>query len=101
MDYIEQNCTVNFQGRKFTANGAFIGSNHAFVYVKTKQDQTIDVTNWRGKKLGCGMIHKVWSRTYPYRGKVTFYQVSFEIDGVRYSGRYSPDNGELVRGVKT
>ena len=89
-NFAETNCTVNFQGREFTAGGAYIVGDHALVYIIKGQAK-----DWHGKKLGTVRVTSTW-RAYPPRSysrmwyTMTAVRVTM-LDGSVWYGRYSSD----------
>lgn len=100
MNLVETECTIELQGRKFSANGACVTPDYAAVYVKAagKDPGTpIVVSSWHGQQLGTGTVVSSWKRWTAY-GPCRWLSVRFWIDGVCYAGRFNSDNGQLVRG---
>jgi len=53
--YVEQDCTIEFQGRKFESGGAFVSPDYAIGYLKFDHEYlyaTGEVTTWHGEHLG-------------------------------------------------
>lgn len=104
--FIEQNCTVEFNGSKFTSGGAHIvdcpdGFRRGVVYAKPASEALQlspnkpcpgIVTDWHGNKITSAYFGPV------YRGNFCkMRSVSFTLDGIKYTGRYCPDWATAVR----
>lgn len=101
MQLLETNCDFTHDGRTFTANGATVTSEIACIYVsQVKGSANIRVTDWHGEVLGLGTITARW-RQYHNAGYYCMEAVKFKIDGITYSGRYSPDYGNFCRARRT
>ncbi len=103
---VESDCTIELQGKTFTAGGAVLapctdGKWRGCVYVQSPyknettgyRGETIQyVTTWHGDKIALARLGKV------YQGNFCRMQaVSFEWQGMRFTGRYCPDWSDLVR----
>lgn len=94
MEYLETDCTIEHEGRKFESGGAVVTGNAVFVYLKGNT-----VTDWHGKVLGnCRVLS--WWRTPRSAYSPRMYSVEFWIDGVRYVGRSGGD-GMMLRGKRS
>lgn len=85
----ETDCTIAFNGREFTAGGAWRTNASLGAYVAS--DDTI--TSWHGERLG-----RIITSTY-YRGnfcKMRAIRVRLT-DGSEWYGRYCPEWSELCR----
>lgn len=107
MNYVERDCTITSpSGREFTADGAFITTGVATVYLSSREtipeptnpycgrqvfrsrigadEFTGTLTTWHGEKVG---TYRVVSRyfTGPYRTPI--YAIVAMIDGTTYHGR--------------
>ncbi len=96
--FIEQNCTFEHAGREFSAGGAVVTDDIANVYVGSMDPFTklVPIKDWHGNLLGAGRITARWKQ-YHMAGPYTMAHVKFTIDGRHYTGRYSPDYGDLVK----
>jgi hypothetical protein len=94
----EDNCPFEYQGKTYSAQGAYVDPNVAMVYVKTNPEQplTVKITDWHGKHLGDGKVTSVWKQQN-IRTSYTMVAVKFQIGIWWFSGRYSPDYGELCK----
>jgi hypothetical protein len=80
--YVERNCTVEHDGRKFTAGGAVVTPDAVVAYLG--KDGIL--TDWHGRQLGTYRIVATW-RTPRSWVSSTMSQVQATVDGVRYTGR--------------
>lgn len=97
--HVEGSCDFKASnGQTYEARGAQISETKAFVYVGTIDPFTkkVAVKDWHGRKLGEGQITSRWKQ-YHMAGPYQMAHVKFTIDGRHYSGRYSPDYGDLVK----
>lgn len=99
--FIEQDCTVEHEGRHFTCGGAHLvdctdGFRRGVVYAKVHArslERTIGVvTDWHGAKLADCTFGPIYQGIF-----CRMRSVSFTLDGVRYTGRYCPDWADAVR----
>jgi hypothetical protein len=84
--YIEQDCTIEHNGRKFTSGGAVVTDEHVIAYVGKRQPNGIrDLTDWHGNAIGICFITSTW----PIRSFMssTMHQLQATIDGKAYTGR--------------
>lgn len=79
--FIETDCTIEHNGRKFTAAGAFVSDQYVVAYVG--KDWTL--TDWHGNKLGNCHVSSSW-RINSFRSD-RMYQIYATINGVQYTGR--------------
>lgn len=101
--FIEENCTITHEGQEFTSGGAWLcdcsdGYRRGVVYAKPiirvaeGHPAHGHVTDWHGNKIADAMFG------VPYRGNFCMMRsVAFELDGIKYTGRYAPDSSEAVR----
>jgi hypothetical protein len=91
MIYVEQNCAIEHQGRKFESGGAFYDGQRAVGYVGKRKDSdkhwsgAYHLTNWHGCSIGHCYLAKRW-RVRSYVGSY-MYQIYAWIEGVKYTGR--------------
>lgn len=94
-DYIERDCTVEHQGRKFTSGGAMVSGGRLRAYLG-KNDV---LTDWHGNRLGTWKATSSWKIP---RGWVSdrMYQVYARLDDGRvYQGR-SAGEGMIFHGKR-
>ena len=90
--FSEGDCTITLEGRNFTSGGAFLtpcsdGFMRGAVYAKPGI-----VTDWHGKEIAKARYGRIYQGNFCRMQSVTF-----ELDGLRYAGRFCPDWSELVR----
>lgn len=85
---IESDCTITFQGKHYTANGAMVTAQWIIAYMG-KEMQT--VTDWRGSVLGTARIKTSWKTPTSYVSE-RCYQVEATVNGITYTGRTSGAN---------
>jgi hypothetical protein len=98
--YIEKDCTVEFEGKKFTEGGAFVSPVYAIGYLKFDREYlyaTGKVTTWHGEYLGEAQIVARW-KVKSYMADEMM-QVICIINGVKYTGR-SFGNGMIWKGKR-
>ena len=93
--FIEENCTVEHNGKEYTAGGAWLtqctdGYYRGVVYSTWGKGSF--VTDWHGKKIASARYgHK-------FRGNFCWMQyVSFEYEGIMFKGFYCPDWNQSIR----
>jgi hypothetical protein len=79
--YIESDCTIEHEGRKFTSGGAVVTDKFITAYLG--KDGIL--TDWHGKEIGVYRILSSW----PIRSYISnrMYSVECFVYGVRYVGR--------------
>jgi len=79
--YVEQDCTIEHEGRKFTAGGAIVSEQFITAYLG--KDGVL--TDWHGKQIGTYRVLSSW----PIRSYLTdrMYSVECFVNGTRYVGR--------------
>lgn len=95
MEYVETDCTIEHEGRKFTSGGAFV--NPGFVVAYLGADGQL--TDWHGKAIGTYRITSTWRTPRSYVSS-TMHQVRAVVDGLTYTGR-SAGHGMIYRGKRT
>ena len=101
MEYIERKCTIEHEGREFSAGGAIVTPDHIFAYVGKKLTSGAgqrELTDWHGKILGTCYISSTWATPRSYVSS-TMHQAYATVDGVTYTGRCAGE-GMLFRGRK-
>ena len=90
--YIEQHCTIEHNGQKFTSGGAVVTDDYVVAYVgkcifedAPGWSKARDLTDWHGNKIGVCFITSTW----PIRSFMssTMHQIQATIDGKAYTGR--------------
>lgn len=79
--YIEQDCTIEHEGHKFTSGGAIVTNKFITAYL----GKGSILSDWHGKQIGTYTILSSW----PIHSYVTnrMYSVECFVNGVRYIGR--------------
>lgn len=90
--YVEQNCTIEHNGRTFTSGGAVVTPDYIVAYVGdfllsglTGQRDTRKLTDWHGNVIGTCTLASSW-RINSYISD-RMYQIYATVDGRRYTGR--------------
>ena len=81
MEYVEQNCTAQHEGRTFESGGAVVQADWIVAYPAAGGV----LTDWHGKPLGMWRAVKSWP-VRSYMG-TTMLQIEATVDGVVYTGR--------------
>lgn len=81
-EFVEQDCTVAFQGKSFTAGGAHQIGNRLVAYL----GKAGTVTTWHGGPIGTYRTVSTWKTPRSYVSG-TMSQVTVLADGVYYTGR--------------
>lgn len=79
--YIEQDCTFEHEGRKFTAGGAVVFDTALIAYPGANGI----LNDWHGKPLGAWRALSSW-RVNSYIGS-RMYSIECRVNGIRYVGR--------------
>lgn len=98
----ETNCTIEHQGRKFTANGAFVSDSHLVCYLGERGTSVVhhgSVTTWSGEKIGVYRIDSSWRNPRGIFSTHTHQVTVWLKDGRRYTGR-SQGPGMVFRGKR-
>lgn len=95
-DFVEQDCTIQLQGRKFTSGGAWKAGDRALVYVKELKVGA-DVTDWHGKRLGELIAFHRGARRYTSRSTYRMCYVKVRMDGALWYGRFNDEWAQCVR----
>ena len=93
--FVEQDCSIQYQGKTFTSGGSYRVGDRAAVYVKQTNTKLI-VTTWQGERLGTAVVTSTWKKRTKF-GCDTWkaYSVRFE-DGSRWYGRHNADWADLL-----
>lgn len=105
--YVEQNCAITFEGRDFTAGGAYVTDTHAAGYpvFRGRAHQFANpehvgafgvLNDWHGNKIGTAIIVAKW-RTPRSHLSAWAYQIECRIGDRTYTGR-GAGSGMLWRG---
>ena len=97
--YSEGQCTVEYEGREFSSNGAEVTDNYLLAYGKFKKEilgEKGEITNWKGDKLGDAWIVGKWRTP---NGFISSYQYQYDvlINGIWFTAR-GLGSGMLCRG---
>lgn len=113
--YVEQDCTIEHEGKTFEAGGAVVTDEYAIGYVKIGDylhlshvdrngrvtgDPLGTVTDWRGNYLG--NVYSCQSfRLHPssFGSQGRMFQIKAQINGIWYTGR-TQGNGMIWRGKR-
>lgn len=99
--YIEQDCTIEHNGHKFTSGGAVVTDSHIVGYLRGPDSRVGDrgeFVSWRGEKLGTYVIISRWRVNNSWQSTHRIAARVF-INGVVYSGR-GFGSGMLFRGKR-
>lgn len=81
MLYVERDCCIEHEGRKFCSGGAVVTQSHVIAY--PGKDGILN--DWHGKQIGTWRAKSSW-RVHSFMG-THMYQIEATVDGVRYTGR--------------
>lgn len=94
-NYVETDCTIEHDGRKFEAGGAVVTPHRIVAYIgKDRRDgmgidrevgSGRDLTDWHGNVIGTVRLTSSW-RVNSFLGP-RMYQAYAKVDGVWYTGR--------------
>lgn len=79
--YIEKDCTIEHEGRKFTNGGAVVTDEVLIAY----PGENGVLNDWHGQPLGTWRVLSSW-RVRSWIGS-TMYSIECRVKGVRYVGR--------------
>jgi hypothetical protein len=79
--FVEQNCTIEHNGRTFEAGGAVITENRIVAYL----GKNGVLTDWRGNAIGSYRIVSTWVTSRSYRTEMN--AVHARVDGKLFKGR--------------
>lgn len=82
MQYVEQNCTIEYEGKSFSSGGAVV--HEQFITAYLGRDGVL--TDWHGEQLGSYRVLSTW-RTPRSFVSSTMSSVECFVAGVRYVGR--------------
>ena len=92
--HIEQDCTVEHEGHKFTSRGAVVTPDIVIAYLGNNGV----LTDWHGATIGTYRITSTWPTPRSYVSGA-MHQVRAVVDGVTYTGR-SAGIGLIYRGKR-
>ena len=80
--YVEQDCTFEHEGQKFTAGGAFVTETHITAYLAKNGV----LTDWHGNPIGSYRVTSSWPTPRSFVSS-SMLQVVAHVDGNHYKGR--------------
>lgn len=81
LPYIERDCTIEHEGRKFEAGGAVVTNDVLIAYPR----ENGILGDWHGEPIGTWRVLSSW-RVNSYIGS-RMYSIEARVNGVRYVGR--------------
>jgi hypothetical protein len=100
--FVEQDCTVEHESRKFTSGGAVVIPETIVAYVGKIVDGRRELTDWHGNKIGTIRLASSWATPRSYVSSC-MYQAYATVNGVQYTGRTVGEGmafkGKRVKGV--
>jgi hypothetical protein len=93
-NYIEQDCSFEHEGRKFTAGGAVVAPDFIVAYPKANGV----LGDWHGNTIGTWRAASTW-RTPRSFYSATMSQIEAEVNGVTYTGRGAGE-GMIYKGKR-
>lgn len=88
--YIEKDCIIEHEGRKFESGGAVIANGQAILYAYEKDKA---VGTWHGDKKYPAYYGHEWRSCFGDKRQ----SVYFSIDNVKYYGVYYKSGSDIVR----
>lgn len=84
MQWQEEDCTIQYQGKSFKASGAVVTPERVYAYLGKKNNGQWVVTDWHGNVLAQAEILSI----KPHRGWISNQRIylHFSLDGTTYSG---------------
>lgn len=82
--YIEKDCTIKHEGRKFTSGGAFVSQDYIIAYPK----ENGILGDWHGKPIGSWRTVSTWKTPHSFMSS-TMSQIEAIVNGKTYTGRGS------------
>lgn len=95
MTYVEQDCTFEHEGRKFTAGGAVVTPDVIIAY----PGKNGELKDWHGAVIGRYRMLSTWRTPRSYLSS-TMSSMEVFVDGVRYVGRGAGE-GMIFRGKRS
>jgi len=80
--YVEQNCVVEHEGKKFESGGAVVTPDHIVAYPKANGV----LGDWHGKAIGTWRAISTWKTPRSFMSS-TMSQIEANVNGVVYTGR--------------
>ena len=98
LSWIEEHCTIEHQGRHYTAGGAVVADTYVIAYVgEVIPGGTVrQLTDWHGNVIGSCRITATWRTPRSFLSD-TMSQVYATVARRRYTGR-SAGPGTIFRG---
>lgn len=93
--YVETDCVIEHEGRKFESGGAVVTDSSAIVYTKSGGI----LTDWHGNRLGTFRVTSSWRTPRSWVSSHS-YAVEARLDafpGVRFIGRTQSTDGMICR----
>lgn len=81
MQYVEENCCIEHEGKTFCSGGAVVTTDYIVAY--PGKDHILN--DWHGNPIGRWETVAKW-RIFSYVGS-HIHQIEATVDGVRYTGR--------------
>lgn len=82
MNYVERDCTFEFDGKKFTEGGALVTDRCIIAYPKANGI----LGDWHGNEIGTWRIVSSWKTPRSFYSS-TMHQIESTVDGIVYTGR--------------
>jgi len=109
MEYVEQDCTIQHEGKKFTSGGAVVTPDYIVGYVgkpigdgmgcdRCGKTSRRYLTDWHGKVIGTCFISSTWRTPNSFTSSV-MHQIYAKVDGVDYTGR-GQGEGMIFKGKR-
>ena len=81
MTFIERDCIVEYEGKRFESRGAYVSDQHIVAY--PGPDGRLN--DWHGLELGTWRATSSWPVNSHYGHRM--YQIEATVNGVTYTGR--------------
>ena len=81
LPFVEKDCTIEFQGKKFEAGGAFVSETHIIAY----PGKNGVLNDWHGNAIGTWKSVRSW-KVRSYVG-TTMHQIEATVKNTVYTGR--------------
>lgn len=98
--WIEPDCTIEHEGRKFEASGAMITPDHVIGYVGESRDGVSVnwLTDWHGNVIGTVRLGKGWRINSYITDRM--YHAHAIVKGAHYNGR-TAGKGMIFKGKRS
>lgn len=93
--YVERDCTIEHEGRKFESGGAVVTEQFIVVYPRSDGK----VCDWHGNVLGEAFVLSSWRTPRSFMA-ARMYSFAVYVNGVRYVGR-GAGNGMSLRAKRS